>query len=97
MPPRFRSRRPAEPHDCQGREAATRVRIEPEQLQAMHSRNVMVNAAKVLDLLNPAGMWRYIDQGTEPMPQVNGNTEDLDPLTGCEPVTAPQARQRPAS
>jgi hypothetical protein len=94
MPPGFRSRRPAEPHDCQWREAATRVRIEPEQLQAMHSRTVMVNAAKVLDLLNPAGMWRSIDRGTEPMPQVN---EDLDPLTGCEPVTAPQARQRPAS
>jgi hypothetical protein len=24
-------------------------------------------------------------------------SEDLDPLTGCKPVTAPQARQRPAS
>jgi hypothetical protein len=81
-------------HDCRWREAATGVRIEPEQLQAMRSRNVMVNAAQMLDLLNPQGMWRYIDRETEPMPQVS---EDLDPLTGCKPVTAPQARQRPAS
>lgn len=54
---------------------------------------------RVLDLLNPQGMWRYIDRSTEPMPQVNeDDTSDLDPLTGCKPVTvAPQARQRPSS
>jgi hypothetical protein len=53
----------------------------------------------VLDLLNPQGMWRYIDRSTEPMPQVNqDDTSDLDLLTGCKPVTvAPQARQRPSS
>jgi len=44
-------------------------------------------------------MWRYIGRSTEPMPQVNeDDTSDLDPLTGCKPVTvAPQARQRPSS
>jgi hypothetical protein len=73
------------------------VQIELEQAQAMHSDNVMVNTAKVLDLLNPRGMWRYIDKATEPMPQVEEDTADLDSLTGCKPVTAPQARQRPAS
>lgn len=86
------------PHDCEYREAAARVRIELEQLQAMHSRNVMVSAAKVLDLMNPQGMWRYIDRGTEPMPKVGAeDTADLDPLTGCKSVAAPQARQSPAS
>jgi hypothetical protein len=95
MPPRFNRRRTD--HECEYREAVTRVRIELDQLQAMHGRNVMVNSAKVLDLLNPGGMWRYIDRATEPMPQVNEDTSDLDPLTMCKPVTAPQARQQPAS
>ena len=73
------------------------MQIELEQAQAKHGRNVMINAAKVLDLLNPQGMWRYINQATEPMPQVNeDDTSDLDPPTGCKPVTAPQARRRPA-
>jgi hypothetical protein len=97
MPPRSRFRRPLAPHECEWREAAVRVQIELEQLQAMHSRNVMVSAAKVLDLLNPQGMWRYIDRATEPMPQVDEDTEDLDPITGCKSAAAPQARQRPAS
>lgn len=100
MPPRSsRFRRPSAPHECEWREAAVRVQIELEQLQAMHSRNVMVSAAKVLDLLNPQGMWRYIDRETEPMPQVSeDDTADLDPITGCKSAAAaPQARQRPAS
>jgi hypothetical protein len=55
----------------------------------------MVSSAKVLDLLNPRGMWRYIDQATEPMAQVGAeDTADLDPITGCKSVAA---RQRPAS
>jgi 23S rRNA U2552 (ribose-2'-O)-methylase RlmE/FtsJ len=95
--PRSRFRLPV-PHECEYREAVARVRIELEQLQAMHSRNVMVNAAKVIDLLNPQGMWRYIEQATEPMQRVGAeDTADLDPLTGCKSVTAPQARQSPAS
>ena len=98
MPRRgFSARRLPVPHECEWREAAVRVQIELEQLQAMHSRNVMVSAAKVLDLLNPRGMWRFIDAETAPMRQVDEDTADLDPITGCKSVTAPQARQRPAS
>lgn len=81
---RGRGRQPDPSHECEYREAAARVRIELEQLSAMHGRNVMVNAAKVLDLLKPDGMWRFIDADTAPMPK----DEDLDPMTGCKPVTA---------
>jgi hypothetical protein len=87
-------RRPRLPHTCEYREAIARVQIELEQAQAMHGRTIMVSSAKVLDLLNPNGMWRYIDAATEPMPQLSDDTDDLDPITGCKPVTA---RQRPAS
>jgi hypothetical protein len=92
MPRRLRL--PAPPHTCEYREAIARVQIELEQAQAMHGRNIMVSSAKVLDLLNPRGMWRYIDQATEPMPKMDGDTEDLDPITGCKSVAA---RQRPVS
>jgi hypothetical protein len=92
---KFRPRvRPETDHECSYREGVTRVRIELEQLQAMHGRNVLVNSAKVLDLLNPSGMWRYIDEDTGPLETVS---EDVDPLTGCKPVTAPRASQRPAT
>ena len=85
------------PHDCEWREAVARVQIELEQLQAMHGRNVMINTAKVIDLLNPRGMWKYIDQATEPMARVGQeDTADLDPITGCKSVAAP-VRERPAS
>jgi hypothetical protein len=88
-------RRPETPHTCSYREAVVRVQVELEQLQAMHGSNVQVSAAKVLDLLNPRGMWRYIDTATEPMPKLDADTEGVDPITGCKPVTA--AIQRPAS
>lgn len=86
--PRFRARQVPD-HECEWRQAVARVRIDLEQAQAMHSRNVAVSAAKVLDLLNPNGMWRYIDASTEPMGKVTDDTEELDPITGCKPVTAP--------
>jgi 23S rRNA U2552 (ribose-2'-O)-methylase RlmE/FtsJ len=93
MPRRLRL--PAPPHTCEYREAVARVQVELEQIQAMHGRTIMVSSAKVLDLLNPRGMWRYIDQATEPMAQVGAeDTADLDPITGCKSVAA---RQRPAS
>ena len=92
-----RKRRLPALHECEYREAVTRVQIELEQLQAMHGRNVMVGTAKVLDLLNPRGMWRYIDAATEPMAKVDAeDTADLDPITGCKSVAAP-VRERPAS
>lgn len=82
----FRARRKPDPvHTCDYREGAARVTIELEQLQAMHGRQVMVSSAKVLDLLNPRGMWRYIHAETEPMP---AQDTDVDPMTGCKPVTA---------
>jgi hypothetical protein len=89
----FRARRPRQrdDHECEFRDAAARVRIEVSQLQAMHGNNTMVNAALVMDLLNPRGMWRFVEHKTEPMPAVPD--EDADPLTGCKPVTA---RERPA-
>lgn len=88
MPGLFRPRqaRPDPSHECEYREAVARVKIDLEQASAMHGRNVSVNAAKVLDLLNPNGMWRYIDQATEPMPAADD--DDVDPITGCKPVTA---------
>lgn len=87
---RFRGRpQPAEgdSHECEYRQGVARVRIELEAAQAMHGRNVPVNAAKVLDLLNPQGMWRYIDRETEPM-AAQPDDDDVDPVTGCKPVTA---------
>lgn len=84
--PGFRARRPApDSHECEFRSAVARVRVELEAAQATHGRNVPVNAAKVLDLLNPRGMWRYMDQATQPMEEI---PEDVDPITGCKPVTA---------
>lgn len=81
----------ADSHECEYRSAVARVRVELEAAQATHGRNVPVNAAKVLDLLNPGGMWRYIDASTEPMPEVPAD-EDVDPITGCRSAAArPQA------
>lgn len=74
-------------HECEYRAAVARVRVELEAAQAMHGRNVPVNATKVLDLINPRGMWRFIDHGTEPMPQIPED-EDVDPLTGCRSAAA---------
>lgn len=98
MPRRgFSARRPPEPpHTCEYREAVARVQIDLEQAQAMHGKNIMVSATKVLDLLNPRGMWKYIDAATEPMGTVTDDTEDLDPITGCRSAAAP-VRERPAS
>lgn len=88
--PTFRARRQATPehHECEYRSAVARVRVELEAAQATHGRNVPVNAAKVLDLLSPSGMWRYIDRDTDPMPKLPDGDDDLDPMTGCKPVTA---------
>jgi hypothetical protein len=63
-----------------------RVKIDLEQASAMHGRQVQVSAAKVLDLLNPRGMWRYIDRATQPMDEIPD--DDVDPVTGCRSVTA---------
>ena len=83
-----RFRRPlADSHECEYRSAVARVRVELEAAQATHGRQVPVNSAKVLDLLNPSGMWRYIDHATEPMPQVPED-EDVDPITGCKSAAA---------
>lgn len=73
-------------HECEYRSAVARVRVELEAAQAIHGRNVPVNAAKVLDLLNPAGMWKYIDASTAPMPEVP--EDDVDPVTGCRSAAA---------
>jgi hypothetical protein len=82
---RRRQRPPDESHECEYRQAVARVKIDLEQASHMHGRQVQVSAAKVLDLLNPRGMWRYIDQATEPMQAAE---DEADPITGCKPVTA---------
>lgn len=84
---RARPRPTSESHECDYRSAVARVRVELEAAQATHGRNVPVNAAKVLDLLNPRGMWRYLDQATEPMPEIPAD-DDVDPLTGCRSAAA---------
>lgn len=85
-----RARRAAPDHECEYRSAVARVRVELEAAQATHGRNVPVNAAKVLDLLNPAGMWRYIDASTEPIPAQPDSEggDELDPITGCRSAAA---------
>jgi hypothetical protein len=84
----FKARRPKQrdDHECEYREAAARVRIEVSQLQAMHGRDIQVSSALVLDLLNPRGMWRFIDK--QPVQQAAPDDDDVDPITGCKPVTA---------
>lgn len=92
---RPRQQRPDASHECEYRQAVARVRIELEQLQAMHGANTHVNAAKILDLLKANGMWRFIDQNTEPMATVPEEDEDVDPITGCKSVMArPPSGQR---
>ena len=86
----FKAKRQRADHECEYREAVARVRIELTQLQALHGNTIQVSSALVLDLLNPRGMWRFIDKPTEPMTEVPD--DDVDPLTGCKPVTA----QKPA-
>lgn len=49
----------------------------------MHGRDTHVSSVLVLDLLNPRGMWRFTDK-----PEPVAAEDDLDPLTGCKPVTA---------
>lgn len=84
---RPRMQRPDPSHECEYREAVARVRIELEQLQAMHGTNTMISSAKVLDLLKANGMWRYINQDTGPMPAA-ADDGDVDPITGCRSVAA---------
>jgi hypothetical protein len=91
---RRRGRPPSEAHECDYRAAVARVKIDLEQASAMHGRQVQVSAAKVLDLLNPAGMWRYINHDTEPMPASPVTEDDVDPMTGCKPVTARSGPER---
>ncbi len=81
--PGFRARRADASHECEYREAVARVRIELTQLQAMHGKSTMVSSALVLDLLSPRGMWKFVDK-----PVAATLEEDVDPLTGCKPVTA---------
>lgn len=76
-------------HECEYRQAVARVRIDLEQAQAMHGRQVHVNAAKVLDLINPRGMWRHINTATQPMEEIPD--EDVDPITGCRSAAAKPA------
>jgi len=90
MPFKAARQRQRADHECDYRDAEARVRIELTQLQALHGNNTMVSSALVLDLLNPRGMWRFIDKRTEPMAAVPD--DDVDPITGCKPVTA----KRPA-
>ena len=86
--PRLGRQRPVpDSHECEYRSAVARVRVELEAAQATHGRNVPVNAAKVLDLLNPRGMWRYIDQSTQPMEELP-DEGDVDPITGCRSAAA---------
>lgn len=81
----FKARRAVrDDHECEYREAAARVRVELQQLQAMHGKDTHVSSVMVLDLLNPRGMWRFV---TKPDP-VTASPDDVDPLTGCKPVTA---------
>jgi hypothetical protein len=59
-------------------------------------RNFRISEGSGL-LRTGTGMWRYINRDTEPMQRVSEDTSNLDPITGCKPVTAPLAREKPAS
>lgn len=78
-------------------ETIARVRGALQGYQASHGREALVNVAHVLDLLNPRGLWsldpeRRRQQAAEEkekgQPQMSPTA---DPITGCEPVTAPGA------
>lgn len=81
---------------AQDRETIIRVR---ERLTAYQQtgggKDVSVNIPHVLDLLNPRGLWtldpvKRRDLET-PKDQPQGRSPTADPITGCEPVTAPGA------
>lgn len=68
-----------------------RVRGALEGHQASHGRYAAVSVAYVLDLLDPRGMWSLDRNRREPeqTEQPQGRSPTADPITGCEPVTAP--------
>lgn len=52
-------------------------------------KDASVSVRHVLDLLNPSGIWRLVrDEKVPGQPELPGN---IDPMTGCLPVT-PETR-----
>jgi hypothetical protein len=63
-----------------------RVRTALEGYAAEHGPGVQVNVAHVLDLLDPRGAWRLDPERVKAARQ--RQSADVDPWTGCAPVTA---------
>lgn len=79
-------------------ETVLRVRAAMDGYTASHGPEALVSVAHVRDLLNPRGMWsldperRRDGQPPEtPEGPPGGLSPTADPMTGCEPVTAPRA------
>lgn len=85
---RGKRRRDAEDADAQ---TVQRVAAAMGRYRGEAGRDAMVRVDHVLDLLNPRGMWSFdpeFRKGQKAPPA------DLDPLTGCRPVTAPEVPQQ---
>lgn len=80
--------------DLANAQTIARVTGTLEGFQQSHGKYAAVSVAYVLDLLNPRGMWS-LDRGRRAEPenaeQPQGRSPTADPITGCEPVTAPGA------
>ncbi len=60
--------------------------------------DVHVSVAHVLDLLNPRGLWSLDPEGARARREsarLADDTQPLDPVTGCAPVTAPTHGEAP--
>lgn len=78
-------------------ETVVRVRGALEGYWLQAGPGAMVAVSHVLDLLNPKGMWS-LDPGSGSGAVQPGQTpagpppEGTDPMTGCLPVSAPEAQ-----
>lgn len=78
------------------RETVVRVQATMDAYLASHGKDAMVSVMHVRDLLNPRGLWKFDpEHGRQPEPDVQkgppeGISPTADPITGCEPVTAPR-------
>ena len=70
-------------------ETIARVRGFLQGYVAANGKDVHVSAVHVLDLLNPRGMWS-LDPGGATAEEAPPRSPTADPMTGCEPVTAPK-------
>lgn len=76
-------------------ETVLRLRATMDAYLASHGREAMISVLHVRDLLNPRGLWSLDpgrrQQAEEREQPQDGRSPTADPITGCEPVTAPDS------